>query len=216
MTPPPWAAWPRGLSSGPRQPQVSAVVGCPDSGSESHPGSMEFFTWHWKLDGHWAMGTEIERMCPVLWWGQGRSLPGGQRGGSRTSLERERVLSRGWWGRTTGRRGPTVRAVGYLGSGGGGVQVGRQTGRNHPCSLEAKKEKVAARIPGTFLCVYVCLSVCSFKLYLFIYWLCWVFVAVCGHFSGCGKQGLLWLWCTDFSLQWLLVLQSTVCRWMIQ
>ena len=143
------------------------------------------------------MGTETERMCPVLWWGQGRSLPGGQRGGSRTSLERERVLSRGWRGQNhSGGEVPLWELWGALaGVGGEGWgcwgQVGRQTGRNHPCSLETKKEKVAARAPGSFLCVCVCLSMCSFKFYLFIYWLCWVFAAVCGHFSGCGQQGLL-------------------------
>ena len=29
---------------------------------------------------------------------------------------------------------------------------------------------------------------------LFIYfWLCWVFIAVCGLFSSCGEQGLLFV-----------------------
>ena len=27
-----------------------------------------------------------------------------------------------------------------------------------------------------------------FIIYLFIYWLCWVFVAACGLFSSCGVQ----------------------------
>ena len=31
-------------------------------------------------------------------------------------------------------------------------------------------------------------------IYLFIiFWLCWVFVAACGLFSGCGEQGLLFV-----------------------
>ena len=33
-----------------------------------------------------------------------------------------------------------------------------------------------------------------FKFYLFIYfWLCWVFVAARGLFSGCSEQGLLFV-----------------------
>ena len=40
-------------------------------------------------------------------------------------------------------------------------------------------------------CVCVCVCVCVQFQILFIYWLCWVFVAVCRHFSGCGEQGLL-------------------------
>ena len=52
-----------------------------------------------------------------------------------------------------------------------------------------------------------------FKIYLFIYlWLCWVFVAVRGLslVAVCGASSRLW--CTGFSLQWLLLLQSTGSR----
>ena len=31
-------------------------------------------------------------------------------------------------------------------------------------------------------------------------------------FSSCGERGLLFVWCTGFSLRWLLSLQSTGCR----
>ena len=28
---------------------------------------------------------------------------------------------------------------------------------------------------------------------MYLFWLCWVFVAACGLFSGCGEQGLLFV-----------------------
>ena len=35
---------------------------------------------------------------------------------------------------------------------------------------------------------------CFFLTYLFIFWLCWVFIAACGLFlSSCGEQGLLFI-----------------------
>lgn len=66
-------------------------------------------------------------------------------------------------GRTTaGKRWGALAGLGCWG------QVGRQIGRNHPCSLETRKEKVAARAPGSFsLCVCV-LERVQFKFYLFI------------------------------------------------
>ena len=45
---------------------------------------------------------------------------------------------------------------------------------------------------------------------LFIYfWLCWVFVAVCGLSLVAASGGYSSLRCMGFSLQWLLLLQST-------
>ena len=44
---------------------------------------------------------------------------------------------------------------------------------------------------------------------LFIYfWLCWVFVAVRGLSLAVASEGFSSLWCTGFSLWWLLLLRS--------
>ena len=51
------------------------------------------------------------------------------------------------------------------------------------------------------------------KFILFIYfWLHWVFVAECGLSLVAGRGGYSLLRYTDFSLQWLLLLQSTGSR----
>ena len=48
------------------------------------------------------------------------------------------------------------------------------------------------------------------KIHLFIYfWLCWVFVAARGLSLVGASGGYSSLWCTGFSLQWLLLLRST-------
>ena len=48
---------------------------------------------------------------------------------------------------------------------------------------------------------------------LFIYfWLCWVFVAVCGLSLVVASGGYSSLRCAGFSLQWLLLLRSTGSR----
>ena len=48
---------------------------------------------------------------------------------------------------------------------------------------------------------------------LFIYfWLHWVFVAARGLSLVAATGGYSSLWCTGFSLQWLLLLQSTGSR----
>ena len=50
-------------------------------------------------------------------------------------------------------------------------------------------------------------------IYLFIYfWLCWVFVAVSGLFLVAASGGYSSLWCTGFSLLWLLLLQTMGSR----
>ena len=52
-----------------------------------------------------------------------------------------------------------------------------------------------------------------FKNYLFIYfWLCWVFIAVRGLSLVAANGGYSSLWCTGFSLRWLLLLWSTGSR----
>ena len=50
-------------------------------------------------------------------------------------------------------------------------------------------------------------------IYLFIYlWLHWVFVAACGLTLVTVSRGYSSLWCTGFSLRWLLLLRSTGSR----
>ena len=52
-----------------------------------------------------------------------------------------------------------------------------------------------------------------FKIYLFIYlWLRWVFVAARGLSLVVASGGYASLWCTGFSLWWLLLLRSTGSR----
>ena len=52
-----------------------------------------------------------------------------------------------------------------------------------------------------------------FKFYLFIYfWPHWVFVAVCGLSLVAASGDYSSMRCTGFSLQWLLLLQSTGSR----
>ena len=52
-----------------------------------------------------------------------------------------------------------------------------------------------------------------FLIHLFIYlWLRWVFVAVRGLSLVAASGSYSSLWCTAFSLQWLLLLQSTGSR----
>ena len=49
-------------------------------------------------------------------------------------------------------------------------------------------------------------------IYLFLFWLCWVFVAVRGLSLVAASGGYSMLWCAGFSLRWLLLLQSTDSR----
>ena len=49
-------------------------------------------------------------------------------------------------------------------------------------------------------------------IYLFIFWLCWVFVAVHGLSLVAASGGYSSLWCVAFSLQWLLLLRSPGSR----
>ena len=51
-----------------------------------------------------------------------------------------------------------------------------------------------------------------FIIYLFIYWLCWVFVAACGLSLVAASGGYSLLQCVGFSLRWLLLLRSTGSR----
>ena len=52
-----------------------------------------------------------------------------------------------------------------------------------------------------------------FNLFYFIYfWLCWVFVAVRGLSLVAASGGYSSLWCSGFSLRWLLLLRSTGSR----
>ena len=49
--------------------------------------------------------------------------------------------------------------------------------------------------------------------YLFIYfWLCWVFIAARGLSLVMASRGYSLLWCSGFSLRWLLLLRSMGSR----
>ena len=49
-------------------------------------------------------------------------------------------------------------------------------------------------------------------LFIYYFWLCWVFVAAHGLSLVAVSGGYSLLWCTSFSLRWLLLLQSTGSR----
>ena len=58
--------------------------------------------------------------------------------------------------------------------------------------------------------IYIYFNKC---IYVFIYfWLSWVFVAMCGLSLVVASRGYSSLLCAGFSLQWLLLLQSTGSR----
>ena len=52
----------------------------------------------------------------------------------------------------------------------------------------------------------------TFIIYLFIFWLHQVFVAARGLSLVASNRGYSSLWCAGFSLQWLILLQSTGSR----
>ena len=54
-------------------------------------------------------------------------------------------------------------------------------------------------------------KLCIF-LKLIYFWLCWVFIAACGLSLAAASRGYSPLWCTGFSLQWLLLLWGTGSR----
>ena len=59
-------------------------------------------------------------------------------------------------------------------------------------------------------------SCCFFFIHLFYFiyfWLCWVFIAVCGLSLVVVNGGYSSMQCTGFSLWWLLLLRSTGCRY---
>ena len=48
--------------------------------------------------------------------------------------------------------------------------------------------------------------------FLIHFWLCWVFVAGWAFLQLERAGAMFWLWCTGFSLQWPLLLQSTISK----
>ena len=64
-----------------------------------------------------------------------------------------------------------------------------------------------------FFC-FLFLNIDLFYLFicLFVFWLCWIFVAVCGLSLVAASGGYSLLWCAGFSLRWLLLLRSTGSR----
>ena len=70
------------------------------------------------------------------------------------------------------------------------------------------KETSEGESQYSFICFYQ-----KVLIYLFIYfWLHWVFVAARGLSLVAASRGYSSLWCSGFSLQWLLLLQSTGSR----
>ena len=53
-----------------------------------------------------------------------------------------------------------------------------------------------------------------FKSYIYLknFWLCWVFIAARGLSLVVASRGYSSLWCTGFSLQWLLLLRALGTR----
>ena len=65
------------------------------------------------------------------------------------------------------------------------------------------------------LASYSGLDIVYFKNILFIYlWLLWIFIAACGLSLVAASGGYSLLWCTGFSLCWLLLLWSPGSRHM--
>ena len=63
-----------------------------------------------------------------------------------------------------------------------------------------------------YLVIYFWLRIFK-KIYLVIYfWLRWVLIAACGLSLAAVSRGYSSLWCTGFSLQWLLLLWSMGSR----
>ena len=60
--------------------------------------------------------------------------------------------------------------------------------------------------------IFVWLLFSFFKSNFLYFQLSWVFIATSQLFSICGEWRLLWLWCTGFLLQWLLLLCSISSR----
>ena len=56
------------------------------------------------------------------------------------------------------------------------------------------------------------LDVTLFDLFIFIFWLCWVFTAAHGLSLVAASRGCSSLWCTGFSLQWLLLWKALEAR----
>ena len=65
----------------------------------------------------------------------------------------------------------------------------------------------------SIVCIYYILLIFLKFIYLFIYlWLCCIFFAAHGLSLVAVSGGYSALWCMGFSLQWLLLLQSTGSR----
>ena len=65
---------------------------------------------------------------------------------------------------------------------------------------------------GNFRCSLSVASIYISFWFFFFFWLCWVFVAVCGLSLVVARGGYSSLRCVGFSLRWLLLLRSTGSR----
>ena len=97
-----------------------------------------------------------------------------------------------------------------------GEQVRSESGRpaQLPLGLFLKTALTKLSLSCNLLSISSSLSLFLNKfIYLFIYfWLCWVFVAACGFSLVVVRGGYSSLLCAGFSLQWLLLWQSTGSR----
>ena len=83
------------------------------------------------------------------------------------------------------------------------------------CSFDFSSEYLSGslllnKIKNLCICMKV-IILPPFESYLYL-WLCWVFIAFVRAFSTCGEWGYSLLWCTGFSLLWLLSLRNTGSR----
>ena len=62
------------------------------------------------------------------------------------------------------------------------------------------------------LCPFIFYFFINLFIYLFVFWLCWVFVAALRVSLVAASGGYSSLQCVSFSLRWLLLLQSTSSR----
>ena len=86
-------------------------------------------------------------------------------------------------------------------------------GLPNPYLLSSPPQKKFTDPCSSLSCAFYCgLGMTEHVPFFFFFWLCWVFVAARGLSLVAASGGYSLLWCAGFSLQWLLLLQSTGSR----